>query len=124
MLTQFSIEQKLPVKGLSVKFVGSYDFNPFDPITQTNSGIVSVTARVVQSFPYYTVDTTTHPYAYNVVPPATLPSFFEQEYHQTQAFTYQGFINYASTFGKSAVTGLVVLESRNTKSNQLPRQQK
>ncbi|MEO5893157.1 MAG: TonB-dependent receptor [Ferruginibacter sp.] len=115
MLTQFSIEQKLPLKGLSVKFVGSYDFNPFDPYNTTNSGIASLTQGWFSSFSYYNIDTTVRPYAYNKVPPTTLPSFFE-EYHQTQAFTYQGFINYANTFGKSAVTGLVVLESRNTKS--------
>ncbi len=115
LLSQFSIEQKLPVKGLSVKFVGSYDFNPFDPYNTDNSGIASVTRRWYQSFPYYTIDTTTNPYTYPMIPPATLPSFSE-EYHQTQAFTYQGYINYAGNFGNSAVTGLLVLESRNTKS--------
>lgn len=115
MLTQFSIEQKLPLKGLSVKFVGSYDYNPFDPYNNTNSGIASLSQGWFSSFPYYNIDTTVRPYAYNRVPPATLPSFFE-EYHQTEAFTYQGFINYATTIGRSAVTGLVVLESRNTKS--------
>jgi len=115
LLSQFSIEQKLPVKGLSVKFVGSYDFNPFDPYNTDNTGITSVARRWYQAFPYHTIDTTTNPYTYPLIPPATLPSFSE-EYHQTQAFTYQGYINYAANFGKSAVTGLVVLEARNTKS--------
>ncbi|HEX5025820.1 MAG TPA: SusC/RagA family TonB-linked outer membrane protein, partial [Agriterribacter sp.] len=115
MLTQFFIDQKLPLEGLSVKFAASYDWNPFDPYNTTNSGIASLTRGWFQSFPYYTVDTTQRPYAYNEIPPSTLPSFSE-EYHQTQAYTYQGYINYANNFGKSSVTGLVVLESRNTKS--------
>ncbi|MFT3934506.1 MAG: TonB-dependent receptor [Chitinophagaceae bacterium] len=115
MLTQFFIEQQLPVKGLSVKFVGSYDWNPFDPYNTTNAGIASLTRSWSSPFSYYNVDTTTHPYTYPLIPAATLPSFSE-EYHQTQAFTYQGYINYNRSFGKSAVTGLVVLESRNSKS--------
>ena len=115
LLSQFSIEQKLPVKGLSVKFVGSYDFNPYDPFNKDNSGIVSVSKSWYSSFPFYTVDTTVHPYNYTQTPPTTLPSFRE-EYRQTQAFTYQGYINYAGNFGKSSVTGLVVLEARNSNS--------
>lgn len=115
LLSQLSIEQKLPVKGLSLKFVGSYDFNPFDPFNTTNSGITSVTRAWYEPFPFYTVDTTTNPYTYPLIAPSTLPSF-SQEYHQTQAFTYQGYINYAADFGNHAVTGLVVLESRNTTS--------
>ncbi len=115
LLSQLSIEQKLPVKGLSVKFVGSYDFNPFDPYNTANSGIVSMSRRWNESFPFYTLDTTTRPYTYPLIAPSVLPSFSE-EYHQTEAFTYQGYINYVGNFGKSAVTGLVVLESRNTKS--------
>ncbi|MBX3239157.1 MAG: TonB-dependent receptor [Chitinophagaceae bacterium] len=115
LLSQLSIEQKLPVKGLSVKFVGSYDFNPFDPYNTTNPGISSVTRRWSQPFTFYTIDTSTRPYTYPEIPITTLPSF-SQEYHQTQAFTYQGYINYAADFGRSAVTGLVVLEARSTRS--------
>lgn len=115
LLSQLSIEQKLPVKGLSVKFVGSYDFNPFDPYNTDNTGIVSVSRKWNQAFSYYTIDTTVQPYKYTLVGPTTQPSFSE-EYHQTQAFTYQGYINYSGNFGKNAVTGLVVLEARNTKS--------
>ncbi|WP_152266691.1 SusC/RagA family TonB-linked outer membrane protein [Agriterribacter humi] len=115
LLSQLSIEQKLPVKGLSLKFVGSYDFNPFDPFNTTNSGIASVTRAWYEPFPFYTVDTTTNPYTYPLIAPSTLPSF-SQEYHQTQAFTYQGYINYSGNFGNHDVTGLVVLESRNTTS--------
>jgi TonB-linked SusC/RagA family outer membrane protein len=128
LLSQLSVEQKLPIKGLSIRFVGSFDLNPFDPFNfdvngdgridgadQTNSGVVSSMRRWNQGFTYYTIDTTTRPYSYPSIGPATLPGF-EQEYRQTQAFTYQGYINYVRNFGKSAVTGLVVLETRNTKS--------
>jgi len=115
LLTQLSIEQQLPLKGLSVKFVGSYDYNPYDPYNTTNPGIVSVRRSWSQPFPYHTIDTTTRPYTYPLITPTTLPSF-SQEYRQTQAFTYQGYINYAENFGKNSVTGLVVLEARNTNS--------
>lgn len=115
LLTQLSIEQKLPIKGLSVKFVGSYDYNPSDPYNTDNSGIVSTRRNWYQPFEFYSIDTTTRPYSYPKIPISTLPSF-SQEYRQTQALTYQGYINYVGNFGKSAVTGLVVLEARNTNS--------
>jgi len=116
MLTQISIEQQLPLKGLSVKFVGAYDWNPFDPFNTTNDGIVSLQRNWTAPLSYYTVDTTSRPYTYNQYVPTTLPSF-SQEYHQTQAFTYQGYLNYANNFGANAVTGLLVFEARNTKSS-------
>ncbi|HVK48458.1 MAG TPA: TonB-dependent receptor [Pseudobacter sp.] len=115
LLSQVSIEQKLPLKGLSVKFVGSYDYNPYDPFNTDNTGIVSTRRAWSQPFTHYTIDTTKKPYEYPQIPITTLPSF-GQEYRQTQAFTYQGYINYANNFGRSAVTGLVVLEARNTNS--------
>ena len=116
MLTQASVEQKLPVKGLSVKFVGSYDWNPFDPFNPDNTGISSLTRYWSAPFPSYSVDTTARPYIYNQYVPTTLPSF-KEEYHQTQAITYQAYLNYAGNFGKNAVTGLFVFESRNTTSS-------
>ncbi len=102
LLSQFSIEQQLPVKGLSAKFVGAFDFNPvFSRYwSQPNS--------------YYTIDTAAHPHTFTEVLPTTLPNFSES-YNQTQAFNYQGYINYGNNFGKSAITGLVVFEYRNTK---------
>lgn len=115
LLSQVSIEQKLPLKGLSVKFVGSYDFNPYDPYNSDNSGIVSNRRSWYQGFVHYSVDTSKNPLVYNEILPGSLPSF-SQEYRQTQAFTYQGYINYTGNFGRSAVTGLVVLEARKTTS--------
>ena len=113
MLTQLAIDQKLPIKGLSVKVVASYDYNPVDPYNTTNSGIAGLSRTWYAPFTYYTYDTLTR--IYNKIPPTTSPSFYE-EYHQTQAFNYQGYINYSGNFGRSAVTGLVVGEIRTTKS--------
>ena len=114
-LTQFSIDQKLPLKGLSLKIVGSYDLNPYDPFA-INNGIEGLARTWNAPFIFYNVDTTKHPYAYPQVTTQGLASFSE-EFHQTQAFTYQGFLNYGANFNKSAITALVVLESRNTKSS-------
>ena len=115
VLTQFSIDQKLPLKGLSLKIVGSYDLNPYDPFA-INNGIEGLARTWNAPFTFYNVDTTKHPYTYPQVTTQGLASFSE-EFHQTQAFTYQGFLNYGANFNKSAVTALVVLESRNTKSS-------
>lgn len=119
LLNQFSIEQRLPLKGLSVKFVGSYDWNPSDPFSNLLNGspgpIQSLRRSWNQPYPYYTIDTTVKPYVYNQIAPTALPSFSE-EYHQTQAFTYQGYLNYSGKFGRSVVTGLLVLESRDLKA--------
>ncbi|MFT4154594.1 SusC/RagA family TonB-linked outer membrane protein [Parafilimonas sp.] len=113
MLTQFSIEQKLPLKGLSVKVVGAYDYNPSDPYNSDNAGITSLIRSWSAPFSYSQYDTVSK--TYTVIEPTTSPSYYE-EYHQTQAFTYQGYINYSGSFGKNAITGLVVGEARSTKS--------
>jgi TonB-linked SusC/RagA family outer membrane protein len=113
MLTQFAIDQKLPIKGLSVKAVVSYDYNPVDPYNTTNAGIASLTRSWYAPFSYYSYDTLNK--SYTLFPPTTSPSFYE-EYHQTQAFNYQGYINYTGNFGRSAITGLLVGEIRTTKS--------
>ena len=123
MLTQMSIEQKLPLKGLSIKLAGAFDWNPFDPFNPVNTGISSLTRNWSVPLPYYTINNKSYPmdsdpgpWTFSQYVPTTLPSFSE-EYHQTQAFTYQAFLNYAGNFGKNAVTGMVVFESRNTKSS-------
>lgn len=116
LLSQVSIEQKLPLKGLSVKAVAAYDFNPTDPFSNNSNNIQSFRRTWNKPYASYNLDTTKRPLVYNKFTPNTLPSFSE-EYRQTQAFTYQGHLNYAGNFGKSAVTGLLVLESRNLKSS-------
>ena len=116
MLTQLSIEQKLSfIKGLSIKGVVAYDFNPGN--TQSpGSGIVTLTRTWNTPIPFYSVDTTQHPYVYTESGLAglTKPQFSER-FDFNQAFTYQGYVNYSNSFGASNITGLIVLEARNTK---------
>ena len=119
LLNQFSLEQQLPfIKGLSVKGVLSYDFNPFNPgnPNDPSTAITSFNRTWVTPIPYYTYDpvTKTYPLAGNDGP--AKPAY-SVSYNQSQAFTYQGYLNYHNTFGKHDVSGLVVLESRNTKSS-------
>lgn len=113
LLSQFSIEQQLPfIKGLSVKAAVSYDLN--EPGGSNPAVTLSKSWRT--PIPYYVVDASTTPYTYNLAGndgPAK-PSY-SMSYAQNQAFTYQGYINYANEFGRNAVTAMVVLESRNSK---------
>jgi TonB-linked SusC/RagA family outer membrane protein len=108
MLTQISIEQQLPfIKGLSVKGVFSYDLN--DPDGRTLKTWLT-------PMPYYTVDTSTSPYTYNKAGsdgPAK-PSY-RIDFSQSQAFTYQGFLNYNRSFGKSDIGATFVAETRGIK---------
>jgi len=106
-----SLEQKLPLKGLSIKGVVSYDPNnwyrkayhkPFYYYT-TNTG-VAPSARVFSK----AASTSEGLVAY---------TYLQENYDRAQNFTYQGYLNYHNTFGKHDITGLVVAEFRNTKSN-------
>lgn len=107
LLTQMSLEQELPVKGLSFKGVFSYDYNDDDGGT-TKSWRTPI--------PYYGVDTSTNPYTY---PEIGRDGPAKPEYYvsvrQKQAFTYQGILNYSNSFGKSDLGATFVLEARNTK---------
>ena len=108
VLTQLSLEQRLPLKGLSAKAVFSYDLN--DPDGQT-------TKTWLTPIPYYAVtDSTTSPYTISQIGSdgPQKPSY-EVYNSQVQAFTLQGYLNYNNTFGKSNVGGLLVLESRDIK---------
>lgn len=108
LLSQISLEQKLPIKGLAVKAVFSYDFN--DPDGRT---VKTWTTPI----PYYAVtDTTTSPYTISQIgsdgPQKPTYNIFQS---QIQAFTYQGFLTYNNRFGKSDLGATLVLEARNTK---------
>ncbi|WP_375446941.1 SusC/RagA family TonB-linked outer membrane protein [uncultured Fibrella sp.] len=107
LYTTFTIEQQLPfIKGLSLKGVVSYD-----PDTRTGKAYST-------PVPVYTVDLSKQPYNYVLgVQGASKPSL-SQGYSQNKAFTYQGLINYANSFGKHNVTALGVFEYRNQKYNQ------
>ena len=120
MLNQFSIEQQLPfIKGLSIKAAVSYDFNPFNPTNATNPGAAITSLGRVWStpIPFYNVDTSSRPYTYTLAGnDGPAKPVFNEYYNQSQAFTYQGFINYNNQFGRHDIGLLVVLEARNTKS--------
>ena len=108
MLTQVSLEQQLPLKGLSVKAVFSYDLNDPDGRTQKTW---------LTPIPYYAVtDTTTNPYTISQIGSdgPQKPSY-EVYNNQIQAFTYQGYLTYNNSFGKSNIGATVVLEVRNSK---------
>jgi TonB-linked SusC/RagA family outer membrane protein len=104
---QFLIEQQLPfVKGLSIK--GTVNYDPSS----------SFQRRYTTPITFYNVDTSTNPYTYKQgTQGSSKPSFFEY-YRQDRALTYQGYLNYANTFGKSEITGLAVVESRNVTTQQ------
>ncbi|TVT43269.1 TonB-dependent receptor [Hymenobacter setariae] len=99
---QFLIEQQLPfIKGLSIKGTASFDpSSSFQRIYRT-------------PITFYNVDTSTTPYTYKQGTQGNTKPSFTEYYAQDWAFTYQGYLNYANTFGKSEVTGLAVVESRN-----------
>jgi TonB-linked SusC/RagA family outer membrane protein len=108
MLTQVSLEQQLPLKGLSVKAVFSYDLNDPDGRTQKTW---------LTPIPYYAVtDTTTNPYTISQIGSdgPQKPSY-EVYNSQVQSFTYQGYLTYNNSFGKSNVGATIVLEARNSK---------
>jgi TonB-linked SusC/RagA family outer membrane protein len=104
---QLLIEQQLPfVKGLSIK--GTVNFDPSS----------SFQRRYTTPITFYNVDTSTTPYTYKQgTQGSSKPSFYEY-YAQDRALTYQGYLNYANTFGKSEVMGLAVVESRNVTHQQ------
>ncbi|MET3980938.1 TonB-linked SusC/RagA family outer membrane protein [Mucilaginibacter sp. UYP25] len=113
LLTQLSIEQQLPIKGLSLKGVISYDNGP-DPVFGGNT---SFTRRYTTPIEFYTVDTLKKPYVYNKsIQGSSKPQFYEA-YTQNHALTYQGLLNYSGSFGKSDITGLLVAEYRNVRTN-------
>jgi TonB-linked SusC/RagA family outer membrane protein len=111
LLSQFAIEQKLPLKGLSVKAVVSYDLN--EP-GGTNPAI-TLSKSWKTPIPYYNVDASTQPYTYILAGnDGPAKPTYAVNYAQSQAFTYQGYLNYANEFGKHGVTAMVVLEARNS----------
>jgi TonB-linked SusC/RagA family outer membrane protein len=106
LLTSISIDQQLRfVKGLSAKVVFAYDPNQ----------------RTIKSWhrPYYfyAQNLNTTPYSYVKQISANeggAPNYtwLREEYQKNQNFTFQGFLNYHNTFGKSDITGLFVAEAR------------
>lgn len=106
LLTTISIEQQLPfIKGLSVKGVFSYDPDFRYEKTWTKPNY------------YYIMDETTSPYTYKKAVNGEEITSLNQKSIKNERLTYQAYANYAQTFGKHEVTGLLVFEARDTKSN-------
>jgi TonB-linked SusC/RagA family outer membrane protein len=112
LYSQLYIEQKLPVRGLSIKGVVSYDSGP-DALFGGNQTAVQ---RIWHTpIPLWNVDTTTHPYTYLEGNQGNSKASFQENFSQNHTLTYQGMMNYSGSFGKSDVTGLAVVEYRDVK---------
>ncbi len=102
-LYSVALEQKLGIKGLSVKAVFNYQtLNIFgeawnqDPI-------------------YWDVDNTVTPAVYTKRLPTSKPSF-AQDYARSNTITAQGFLNYDRTFGDHSISAIIVGELRDVNS--------
>jgi len=109
LLSSIGIEQKLNfLPGLSIKGVFSYD-----PTSYVEKGWH-------QPYYYYTQNTNTIPYTYtkqistSEATATTFTSLYEN-YWQNAIFSYQGYLNYHNTFGKSDISALIVAEETNNK---------
>lgn len=103
--SQFALEQELSfIKGLSAKAVFSYD-----PGYHVYRGWQT-------PIPYYTANVTKNPVEYTVagVDGPAKPKLTNL-LDWSQQFSYQGYLTYQRTFGRHDVTGLIVLEARNSK---------
>ncbi|MBX2924340.1 MAG: TonB-dependent receptor [Chitinophagaceae bacterium] len=98
-----ALEQKLPVKGLSIKGVFNYQS-------------INVFGEAWNQDPvYWDVDNTVQPAVYTQRLPTSKPSF-AQNYSKANNITAQGFLNYDRSFGDHAITALFVTEIRDLKS--------
>ncbi|AMR34449.1 SusC/RagA family TonB-linked outer membrane protein [Mucilaginibacter sp. PAMC 26640] len=112
VLSQFTIDQKLPIKGLSVKGVLSYDNGP-DPLFTGNQ--TSFQRTYSTPIPFYNVDVTTTPYTYKEGIQGNSKATFTESYSQNHSLTIQGLLTYALKLGKSDISALAVVESRRVK---------
>jgi TonB-linked SusC/RagA family outer membrane protein len=107
--SQLYIDQKLPIKGLSVKGVISYDNGP-DPLFTGNQ--TSLNRNYTTPIPLWNVDTATHPYTYLKGNQGNSKATFTETYSQNHTVVLQGLVNYAASFGKSDITAVGVIEER------------
>lgn len=108
LLGTVTLEQRLPIKGLSVK--GAFSYDPYN-YTQK---------QWHRPFIYWIQNTSTTPYTYTSAfstqeTSATTYTWLNQQYLQNNTITWQGYINYHNTFGKHDITGLAVAELRSNK---------
>lgn len=100
MLSQVGIEQQLPfIKGLSIKGVFAYD--PTDKLEK-------IWNKPTYNYNY---DSTANSYTQNLLTDGY--TTLSDSDNRNANYTYQGYINYHNSFGKSSVTGLIVAEARN-----------
>jgi TonB-linked SusC/RagA family outer membrane protein len=109
LYTSLSINQELPIKGLSLKAAVSYDNGP-DPIFGNST---SVQRAWNTPIPFYTINTNTKPYTYSQSFAGSSLAQFTERYYQNIALDYQGFLNYAGSFGKSDISALAAVDYRN-----------
>jgi TonB-linked SusC/RagA family outer membrane protein len=121
LLTQLSIDQSLPIKGLSIKGVVSYDKGPdplgFSPVQNT------FTRKYDKPIAFYTVQlpagvTQYGPgvnYLYPISYQGQAKPLFRETSNENFMTTYQGILNYTGSVGKSEFTGLLVTEYRKVK---------
>lgn len=104
LLTTLSLEQQLPfIKGLSVKGVFSYDPNFLYTKTWSRPNY------------YYIMDESTTPYSFTKAVSGEEVTSLNNKNEKNERLTYQAYLNYAQTFNKHEITGLAVLEARDTK---------
>ena len=108
ILSTIMIEQKLPIKGLSIK--GSFSYDPYNYFQK----------EWHKPYTYWAQNLTTTPYTYTPAnstqeTSATTYAWLNENYYQNNSFTYQGYLNYHNTFGKHDITALAVAEKRNNK---------
>jgi len=109
LLSTVALEQKIPfIKGLSVK--GAFSYDPYNYVQK----------QWHLPFIYWTQNTTTTPYTYTQAystqeSSATTYTWLNEQYWQNNTITWQGYVNYHSTFGKHDITGLAVAELRSNK---------
>lgn len=110
LLSSAYIEQELPIPGLKVKGVFSYD------PTTNNDKLWHV------PFIYHNIDLSQEPYTYTEAislqegngQPYT---WLQVENRRSKNFTYQGYINYDQIFGDHSISALFVAEARETKTD-------
>lgn len=112
LYSQLYIEQQLPIKGLSIKGIISYDSGP-DALFSGNQ--TSFTRKYSTPIPFYNATQAVlgGPVVYTANTQGSTKAQFSESDSQNISLTYQGLLNYARSFGKSDVTGLLVVEDRN-----------
>ncbi|MEX8547867.1 MAG: SusC/RagA family TonB-linked outer membrane protein [Mucilaginibacter sp.] len=119
LLNQLSIDQKLPIKGLSVKGTVSYDSGP-DPLKfSPNQSSVNRFYRTPIPFTNAVAPNNVFGpgvvYTYPISFQGSSKPLFSEAYNQNRMATFQGQLNYAGTFGKSDISGSLVAEYRQVK---------